>query len=174
MKFSHKSIAGVAVAVIAATTTATAVALKKKSSKVKKAFAPLIEYTALEREKLSEWPVKFATKTLKDGQHSLLPATTSEMDENSAETPAMETDQEDSPKTVIGDGPGQLKPFSPAYRKLIAEIRNDAVADDAVTLELYGKTYGLGARGHKIVDAALPGTLYDASDIEKLYNKAQS
>lgn len=75
---------------------------------------------------------------------------------------------------VIGDEPGQVKAFSPAYKKVIKSAYKDALVDDSATLELYGKTYGLGARGHKIVDAEYPGVLYAADDIVKLYKKISS
>jgi len=175
MKINPVPTAGIAVAAVAAIS-ATAVVLKKKGKKI---VEPLASFTAKEWEELKDWPAVKAV--LNDSKE---PDDAEEVKEESVVAPTVEVQEKavkNTEKTVapaeqivIGEEPGQVKAFSAEYRKIINKVFKEASNDETVTLELFGKTYGLGAKGQKIEDTALPGTLYNAADIAKLHKKLES
>lgn len=191
MKFSPLPTTGVAVAAVAAIS-ATAVALKKKGKKITE---PITSFTAKEWEELKDWPavkslLKDSGSTKEDAEEAkqaeysdsdskegmekdTAEETTSPADDQSEEKEKESVKNTEYPvaQVVIGDGPGQVKAFGAEYKKIINRAFKEASNDDTVTLELFGKTYGLGAKGQKIEDAPLPGTLYNAEDITKLHKK---
>lgn len=73
-------------------------------------------------------------------------------------------------EAAIGSGHQELEAFSPEYKEFIERVNTSALGNENVTLELTGKTYGLGAKG-VTVDSI---TRYTKSDIAKLYKKSQS
>lgn len=167
MKFSPLPATGIAVATVAAIS-ATAVVLKKK--KGSKILEPLASFTEKEWDELKDWPaVKTAKSVLEDVVKPAIKEHVLKDEDNSVEithSPASDV--------VIGDEPGQIKAFSTEYKEVVERAFKESSADGTVTLELYGKTYGLGARGEKIEDGELPGTVYNAADIAKLHKKLTS
>lgn len=189
MKFSPLPTTGIAVAAVAAIS-ATAVALKKKGKKIVK---PIASFTAQEWEDVKNWPAVKAvigenpqetptdnneSTAVSDAETAPVAEENTDSEEATAEessTPevaaAVDTASDVPKRVVIGDEPGQVKASSAEYRKIVNKAFKDASKDDSVTLELYGKTYGLGAKGQKIEGSDLPGTLYTAGDIAKLHKK---
>jgi hypothetical protein len=169
MKLSPVPTTGIAVAAVAAVTV-TAVALKKKGKKV---ASPIASFSAKEWEEVKDWP---AVKTVVDKVEALV----AEHVSNEEIEPVKES--KDSVKDTaipvaqvfIGDEPGQVKAFGTEYKKIVNKAFKEASDDDTVTLELFGKTYGLGARGEKIERDSVTGTLYSAEDIKKLKKKVES
>lgn len=166
MKLSPLPATGIAVATVAAIS-ATAVALNKK--KGKKILEPLASFTAKEWEELKDWPAVKAVESLVSND------TKDAVREPSSKDGSGSVKRVDLPvaQVVIGDEPWQVKAFSAEYKKVIERAFKEASKDDTVTLELYGKTYGLGARGEKIESGELPGTVYNAQDIAKLHKKLE-
>lgn len=72
---------------------------------------------------------------------------------------------------VIGDGEDEISRKSDEYRELINEYYGYSLADEDISLVLYGKTNGLGARGEVTESEGVKGRIYNAADIAKLRNK---
>lgn len=78
---------------------------------------------------------------------------------------------EENNRIVIGSEDNEISRKSRVYRELINDYYGEALQNSAVTLTLYGKVHGLGARGEALEEE--DGTkyrVYSADDIIKLRN----
>lgn len=85
------------------------------------------------------------------------------------------------PLIIVGDGDGEISRKSEEYRRIIENAYQKSLNDDSYTLVLFGKLYGLGARGVKVDEFALnskgetvQGHEYNSEAISKLLKALES
>lgn len=80
---------------------------------------------------------------------------------------------DDTEPIILGDSAenGEISKKSDEFRSIVHEAYGAAMADPEFTLVLFGKTFGVGARGTKITQNGMDGRSYNTDEIGSIRNK---